>query len=134
MFLHDIPENLMGSFLNMAYSVIAADGKVTEEEKNMLDQYKLELNVKELPKMKEVDINKELDKFARLTDIVKREIFFELFSLTLIDNDFDDSERKIMNSIAKKLSVNKEDMKKMEKINYKIIEAYNELGEIIRKK
>ena len=112
MFLHDIPENLMGSFLNMAYSVIAADGKVTEEEKNMLDQYKLELNVKELPKMKEVDINKELDKFARLTDIVKREIFFELFSLTLIDNDFDDSERKIMNSIAKKLSVNKEDMKK----------------------
>ena len=31
MFLHDIPENLMGTFLNIAYSVIAADGKVTEE-------------------------------------------------------------------------------------------------------
>ena len=61
----------------------------------MLQQYRPELNVKELPKMKEVDIDKEPVKFVRLADVVKREIFFELFSLTLVDGDFYDSESKM---------------------------------------
>lgn len=131
MYLHNIPKDLVNSFLNLAYTIMSTDKKITDDEMQVFNLYKIELNLEELPECMKVDFETELNKFKDLPKVIKKEVFFELLSLALADSNYDDSEKKLIDMAAKKLSVTKNEAQKIENITFKIMDIYKELGMII---
>jgi hypothetical protein len=67
MFLCDLPRELVKPYLDLANTLIHADGVVEESESSILQLYATELNLDRLPNLDIVDFANALSSFACLT-------------------------------------------------------------------
>lgn len=131
MFLYHLPESLIEPFLDLAYTLISADGKITEEEQSNFSLYAVELNMEQLPKCKNVNYENELRKFTKLSPSVKKELYFELIALAYADSEYEENERKLLDVVKTKFAITDSDAQKIEDIVIKLINIYNILGSVI---
>lgn len=131
MFLYHLPENLVESFLNLAYTLIAADRKITEQEKANFELYAVELNLSSMPECRVVNYDKELKYFLYLPKSIKKEIYFELVALAFSDSEYEYSERTLIKKVQYQFEIADSDAAQIENVVKNIIEQYKRLGEII---
>lgn len=100
MFLGELEGSHKEAFMALARRMVSADGKITPEEKQMLDDAVLELGLSaepdfdaQLPKVKEC-CGAVLDPEARAF------ILLELASFAYVDHEYDESERELLHSVA----------------------------------
>ena len=131
MFLHHIPQNLIGDFLNLAYTLIASDGIITDEEKKDFDLYGVELNLSVMPECQIVDYEQALDTFLDMPKAVQREIYFELVALSYADSDFEAREEEVLRKVQNKFNISDQDAQEIKHIVVTIVQQYDQLGKII---
>lgn len=131
MFLHHIPKNLIKNFLNLAYTLIASDGIITEEEKNDFDLYGVELNLLAMPECQIVDYDQALDVFLDMPKAVQREIYFELVALAYADSDFEAREEGLLRKVQNKFDISDKDAQSINNIVVTIVQQYDQLGKIL---
>ena len=132
MFLHVIPNELINTFLDMAYTLIASDGVATEDEERVFGLYATEMNVEKIPKCNVVDYDEVLPKFELLENVKKKEIYFELLSLAYADSKFAEEEHKLLNKVAVAFNIADKEQKQMGEVAYNLLKEYEKLGEILR--
>lgn len=132
MFLHHLPENLVKSFLDLAYTLIAVDGKITEEEINNFQLYAVELNWNSLPECNIVDYEKVLPDFCHLSETVKREIYFELVALAYADSNYHNSEKNLIEIAQRQFEIDDSVAEAISTVAQNIVWQYAKLGEIIQ--
>ncbi len=131
MFLCDLPRELVKPYLDLANTLIHTDGVVEESESSILQLYATELNLDRLPNLDIVDFANALSSFAGLTQKVKKEVYFELFSLSYADSSCSDEERALLDKARQALGISKQDAEMIENITIKLLFDYEQLGTVI---
>lgn len=131
MFLCDLPRELVKPYLDLANTLIHTDGVVEESESSILQLYATELNLDRLPNLDIVDFANALSSFAGLTQKVKKEVYFELFSLSYADSSCSDEERALLDKARQALGISKQDAEMIENITIKLLFDYEQLGTAI---
>ncbi len=131
MFLCDLPRELVKPYLDLANTLIHADGVVEESESSILQLYATELNLDRLPNLDIVDFANALSSFAGLTQKVKKEVYFELFSLSYADSSCSDEERALLDKARQAFGISKQDAEMIENITIKLLFDYEQLGTVI---
>ena len=131
MFLCDLPRELVKPYLDLANTLIHADGVVEESESSILQLYATELNADSLPDLDIVDFTNALSSFAGLTQKVKKEVYFELFSLSYADSSCSDEERALLDKARQAFGISTQDAEMIENITIKLLFDYEQLGTVI---
>ena len=131
MFLCDLPRELVKPYLDLANTLIHTDGVVEESESSILQLYATELNLDRLPNLDIVDFANALSSFAGLTQKVKKEVYFELFSLSYADSSCSDEERALLDKARQAFGISKQDAEMIENITIKLLFDYEQLGTVI---
>lgn len=116
MFLQHLPENLIQSYFDLAYTLIATDGIIHKEEKDKLVSCAKELNLSDVPSCKIVDYNEALADFDGLDDAEKKELFFELLLLVYADSSYSEREKTLLTIVVKRFGISRDDAFSLEAI------------------
>ncbi|MBE8949086.1 MAG: hypothetical protein SR3Q1_00575 [Quinella sp. 3Q1] len=130
MFLANLPVEKQEAFLNLAYTMVYADGRLDAAEKKLFDSYKLEIDV-DLSKAHAVDFAEGLAAFDDSTVAEKTGVFFELYAIALIDEAYPEEERVLVEAMQKRFGITDAKMQEMRDGLKALTEAYKNLAKIV---
>lgn len=127
MFLNELPKELIKPYLSLAQALMSADGKFTDEEKNLFSLYAVEMNISELPEVETMGVEDILPLFSELTPADKKKVYFAAYA----DSDFSDEEKALLDVIGKDWNLSSNIKDRLERIVERLMIDYELLGEII---
>lgn len=130
MFLANLPVEKQEAFLNLAYTMVYADGRLDAAEKKLFDSYKLEIDA-DLSKAHAVDFAEGLAAFDDSTVAEKTGVFFELYAIALIDEAYPEEERVLVEAMQKRFGITDAKMQEMRDGLKALTEAYKNLAKIV---
>ena len=131
MFLSRLSHEKQEAFLNLAYTMIYADGRLDAAEKKLFDTYKLEIDA-DLSKAHAVDFKEGLAAFDDSSVEEKTSIFFELYSIALIDKSYPEEERILVDIMQKRFGITDAKMQEMRDGLKTLTDAYANLAKIVK--
>lgn len=130
-FISNLDVEKQKSFLNLAYTLIYADGKFDSAEKKLFYSYKAEVDV-DLSEAHKVDFKEELVAFDDCKVEEKIGIFFELYALALLDNAYPEEEKILIAIVKDHFGITDDKMNQMHEGIKKLIKLQNEFLKIVK--
>ena len=130
MFLSKMSVEQQEMFLNLAYTMVYADGKLADEEKKWFDFYKVELSA-DVTKAKKIDFAEGVKFFENCEQKIKNAIFFEIFAIALVDNVYADEERELVEMMKEKFGITNEKMLEMRESLRQLTLVYENIRKVI---
>lgn len=130
MFIGELTNELQAAFLNLAHTMMIADGEIAKQEKRIFESYAAEIKV-DLKLAHEVNFDEEIKIFTNCSPDVKKKVFYELYAIALIDERLDEVEKAYVDSMKKNLGVSDETMSEMKSGLEQLIDAYKHIREIV---
>lgn len=131
MFLAELTREKQEAFLNLAYTMVYADGRLDAAEKKLIDSYKLEVEV-DLSKAHKVDFAEGLAAFDDSSVEEKNGIFFELYAIALIDKSYPEEEKVLVDIMQKRFGITEAKMQEMRDGLKALTDAYANLAKIVK--
>lgn len=131
MFLSKLTHEKQVAFLNLAYTMVYADGRLDAAEKKLFDSYKLEIEHADLSKAHAVDFAQELTAFDDSSVTEKTGVFFELYAIALIDKAYPDEEKVLVDIMQKRFGITDAKMQQMRDGLKALTDAYANLAKIV---
>lgn len=132
MFIAGFTKEQQEKFLNLAYTMVYADGRLDKREQQIFIGYSIEIDPSiDMAKVHAVDFEKELATFDECSAIDKQKIFFELYAIALIDEDYPESEKVLIEAAKKLLNISDDKMAVMRGALQNFIEAYKNLCAVV---
>ena len=132
MFLSKLTREKQKVFLNLAYTMIYADGRLDAAEKKIFDSYKLEIEDADLSKAHAIDFADGLAAFDDSSAEEKTGIFFELYAIALIDEAYPEEERALVEIMKKRFGIIDAKMQEMHDGLKALTNAYANLAKIVK--
>ena len=117
-------------FLNLAYTMVYADGRLDEKEQQLFASYQIETEA-DMSKVHKVDFETELSAFDDCTVQQKQRIFFELYAIALIDDEYPEAEKELVEIVKKRFNISDDKMAAMKEALTNFINAYNNLSQVV---
>lgn len=134
MFLAEFSKGNQKSYLELAFALVNADGKVTDEELNTLNLYRAEIpDMQDIAAYRTDDISAAVMSLGKLDERSRKKIYFELISLAYTDNEFSDEEKEFINKIRAEFGLSVTDCNEMDIIAEGLMKMLNKLGEVLNK-
>ncbi|MCC8046448.1 MAG: hypothetical protein LIP12_13295 [Clostridiales bacterium] len=90
-------------FLELIYKTATCDSDYAEEEQELVNNYKIELGLNEIPESAEI---KELiDYFGAKNSTIRRAVFFEIVGMIQADDKVEETETKIMETMKQSFAL-----------------------------
>ena len=131
MFLSELTREKQEAFLNLAYTMVYADGRLDAAEKKLFDSYKLEIDA-DLSKAHKIDFAEGLAAFDDSSVEEKTGIFFELYAIALIDKSYPEEEKVLVDIMQKRFGITEEKMQEMRDGLKALTDAYANLAKIVK--
>ena len=132
MFLSKLSREKQKVFLNLAYTMIYADGRLDAAEKKIFDSYKLEIEDADLSKAHAIDFAEGLAAFDDSSAEEKTGIFFELYAIALIDKSYPEEEKILVDLMKKRFGITDAKMQEMRDGLKALTDAYANLAKIVK--
>ena len=132
MFLSKLTREKQEVFLNLAYTMIYADGRLDAAEKKIFDSYKLEIEDADLSKAHAIDFADGLAAFDDSSAEEKTGIFFELYAIALIDESYPEEEKVLVDIMKKRFGITDAKMQEMRDGLKALTDAYANLLKIVK--
>lgn len=134
MFLAEFSKKNQKSYLELAFALVNADGKVTDEELNTLNLYRAEIpDMQDIAAYRTDDISAAVMSLGKLDERSRKKMYFELISLAYTDNEFSDEEKEFINKIRAEFGLSVTDCNEMDIIAEGLMKMLNKLGEVLNK-
>lgn len=130
MFIAGFDKSKQEVFLNLAYTMVYADGRLDEKEQQLFSSYQIETEV-DMSQVHKVDFEQELAVFDDCTIQEKQRIFFELYAIALIDEVYADEEKALVEIVKKRFNIPDDKMAEMKEALIAFINAYNNLNKVV---
>ena len=130
MFLSTLTPEKQEAFLNLAYTMVYADGRLDAAEKKLFDSYKLEIDA-DFSKAHKIDFAEGLAVFDDSSVAEKTGVFFELYAIALIDESYPDEEKVLVNAMQKRFGITDAKMQQMRDGLKALTDAYANLAKIV---
>ena len=132
MFIAGFSKELQEKFLNLAYTMVYADGRLDEREQLLFAGYSVEVDPSiDMAQVHSVDFAQELAAFDECTLADKQKIFFELYAIALVDESFPESEQNLVNLAKEHFNISDDKMTSMKAAFENFIDAYKKLSKVI---
>ena len=123
MFVNLFDQKEKEKFLELIYKMATCDGVYAEEEKELLNNYKIEFGIDQIPDT--LSVHDLVQYFAEKTDDKKKIVLFELYGMVLADDEIGEQEKDLFEEIKKIFALNTEVYDKIEKAAVTLKEAYD---------
>lgn len=123
MFVNLFDQEEKEKFLELMYKMATCDGVYAEEEKELLNNYKIEFGIDQIPDT--LSVHDLVKFFAEKTDDKKKIVLFELYGMVLADDEIGKREKDMFEEIKKIFALNTEVYNKIEKAAVTLKEAYD---------
>ena len=132
MFIAGFGKEQQEKFLNLAYTMVYADGRLDEREQQIFAGYGVEVDPSiDMSKVHAVDFAAELSAFDECTAIDKQKIFFELYAIALIDESYPESEKVLVELAKKRFNISDAKVEQMGAALKNFIDAYKNLNTVV---
>lgn len=107
MFLNNLTQEKKELFLSLAYSISCIDDNYADEEKMMLEQYCIEMDIR-IDRIHLIeDFNNILNRINKLCNLQEKKIFvFESVGLILADGVIHDKEKETITNMVQLFEIN----------------------------
>lgn len=97
MYLPVLNEKQKELFLDLAYNLASIDGDYSDEEKQMMEAYCIEMQLEYRQEMEKQSVDRIINAMKKeCGELEKKIVIFEAIGLAMADNIYDESERKIV--------------------------------------
>lgn len=132
MFIAGFSKTQQEKFLNLAYTMVYADGRLDEREQQIFASYGVEVDPSiDMTQVHAVDFAAELATFDECTAVDKQKIFFELYAIALIDEDYPDSEKVLVEQVKARFKISDDKVAQMNSALKNFIAAYKNLHAVV---
>ena len=132
MFIAGLSKEQQENFLNLAYTMVYADGRLDEREQLLFAGYSVEVDPSiDMAQVHTVDYAQALAAFDECVPAVKQKIFFELYAIALVDESYPESEKILVELAKKRFNISDEKMAAMKAAFEKFIDAYKNLRAVV---
>ena len=129
MFVNLFDQEEKEKFLELIYKMASCDGVYAEEEKELLNNYKIEFGIEQIQDT--LSVQELVKYFAKKTDEKKRIVLFELYGMVLADDEIGKREKDLFEEIKKTFGMNTAVYDKIEKAAVTLKEAYDAVYDAI---
>ncbi|MDY6104858.1 MAG: hypothetical protein SPI28_10085, partial [Acetatifactor sp.] len=116
-------------FLEFVYKVANVEGEFAEEEQEIINSYKKELGVSEIPETS--DIEGLIGYFSTKVDEIKKLVLFEIIGLINADNKIAKEEEKILNKVVASFGLDNEVVERIKSAAKKLQDVYDEVYDVL---
>ena len=132
MFIAGLSKEQQEKFLNLAYTMVYADGRLDEREQLLFAGYSVEVDPSiDMAQVHTVDYAQALAAFDECAPAVKQKIFFELYAIALVDESYPESEKILVELAKKRFNISDEKMAAMKAAFENFIDAYKNLRAVV---
>jgi len=130
MFLSGFNYNEKCAFYSLAKKIAESDENISKNEVNLLNQYldEMRLDIEQITDIKE---NDAVDIFLNSSNRVRKQVFIELFALTLCDNEFAREEAELISHYANCLHISEQDQEKMRACVIDLLQVYSRMNSLV---
>lgn len=116
-------------FLELIFKIANCDNTFTEEEEELIDNYKLELGLNEIKNT--ASMSALIDYFGEKQDQIKKVVFFELYGMIMADGYIAAEEESIMRQLKSKFGLSEELHTQIISAVIQLQEAYDKVYEVL---
>lgn len=131
MFLNSLKDTQKNLFLDLAIKAADASGGISEQEKNTLKAFALEMRIPakyECNKTEEI-ILEDLKKCSSRKEL--KIVAFEILGIMYSDSEYDDAERRFVTSMAESFGIDEKIIDEMERVIQRYSSLYTEICEVV---
>ncbi len=129
MFVQVMEKEEREKFLELIYKIANIDGDYVEEEEELIDSYKAEL---ELSDIKDTDTIEEIiDYFSSKSESIRKIVLFEVYGMINADGKIDISEEKIFNLSQEKFGISEQQTKAIINVAEELQKVYDKVYDVL---
>ena len=125
MFLQVMNTEEKMKFLEFVYKIANIDGEYAEEEIEIVNNYKNELGINEIPETD--DINGIIEYFSTKEEVLKRVIIFETMGLINADNKIEPEEADLLNKMIRSFQLDNAVVDKIDMVTKRLQDVYDDV-------
>lgn len=122
MFLHVLNDETKKKFIELLYKVANCDHEYTEDEYGVINNYKLELGIDEIPDTDTIE--NILQYFSEQISDIQKIVYFEIYGMIICDEKLSNEENDILNLMTSKFSLSNDTIVEIKNAVEKLQEAY----------
>ena len=130
MFLSGFDYNEKCAFFSLAKNIAEADENISKNEDNLLKQYLYEMNLN-IEQITDITVEDSIDTFLNTSNRVRKQVFIELFALTLCDNELAREEDELISQYADCLHISKQDQEEMKACVIELLQVYSRMNRLV---
>ena len=132
MFIAGFTKEQQEKFLNLAYTMVYADGRLDEREQLIFAGYSVEIDPTiDLAQVHTVDFAETLAAFDECSAADKQKIFFELYAIALVDESYPEAEKVLVELAKAQFKISDDKMAAMRAALKTFLDAYKNLRAVV---
>lgn len=130
MFLSGFNYNEKCAFFSLAKNLAEADEIISKNEDNLLKQYldEMSLNIEQITYITADDA---INTFLNSSNKVRKQVFIELFALTLCDNEFAREEAELISHYANCVHISGQNQEEMKACVIDLLQVYSRMNKLV---
>lgn len=130
MFLSGFNYNEKCAFFSLAKSIAEADENISKNEDNLLKQYleEMSLNIEHIT---DITADDAIDTFLNSSNRVRKQVFIELFALSLCDNELAEEEDKLISHFGNSLNISEQDQENIRACVIDLLQVYSRMNRLV---
>ncbi len=132
MYLALLNENQKKLFLGLAYNLASMDGDYSEQEKQMIDSYCMEMHIEFNDSIVDKEVNNIVNEMNETcNEQLKRVIIFESIGLAMSDGKYDEKEKDFIVMMTKTFGIDSNFVEHSEKLLTEFIKIQLNINNLV---
>ena len=130
MFLSGFNYNEKCAFFSLAKCIAEADENISKNEDNLLKQYLGEMNLN-IDQITDITPDDAIGTFLNSSNRVRKQVFIELFALTLCDNELAREEDELISHYGNSLNIAEQDQENIRACVIDLLQVYSRMNRLV---
>ncbi|SMC18748.1 hypothetical protein SAMN02745134_00655 [Clostridium acidisoli DSM 12555] len=125
MFLNLFNQEEKENFLELVYKIANLDGNYDEDEKELINNYKIELSISDIPDT--TNIETLIKFFSEKSEQIQKIVWFELYAVIMADDVVAVEETKIINLVKNYFTISEDSISNIQDLAKDLKKVYERI-------
>ena len=117
-------------FFSLAKIIAEADENISKNEDNLMRQYLDEMSLS-IEQITDITADDAIEVFLNTGSRVRKQVFIELFALTLCDRELAKDEDELISHFADRLDISEQDQKELRACVIDLLQLYSRMNRLV---
>ena len=117
-------------FFSLAKIIAEADENISKNEDNLMRQYLDEMSLS-IEQITDITADDAIEIFLNTGSRVRKQVFIELFALTLCDRELAKDEDELISHFADRLDISEQDQKELRACVIDLLQLYSRMNRLV---